>query len=87
MKITESEIKELVPDERDQSLIQGLTDVGAGKSMIRAITAKRDYEREMAEMKPEISDEVKKHLFYRMGMVAMANWILSLPDEIKKRQK
>ena len=78
-------LKNLLSDERDLYHLQNAKEFPGSRVLLDVIVQIRDRERGEIEKNPMLDPvDIKKDLRFRLGMVAMANLILDLPDRAFK---
>lgn len=59
-------------------------EIGGAKAILEAALIKRDEIRKEYEENPLRSDQIKKDLNFKLGMVAGLNWMLELPEKARQ---
>jgi hypothetical protein len=61
-------------------------EIRVAETLLEATEAKkRELQEEIEKGRVKVAPEkLDDHLFYKLGMIAMANWILELPDHARK---
>lgn len=78
-------LKNLISDSRDFHYLQRAHEFPGGRVLLDIVEQLRDRERGEIERNPMLDPiEIKKDLRFRLGMVAMANLILDLPNRALK---
>jgi hypothetical protein len=59
-------------------------EIGGAKGLLEATQIKQDELRTECEKNPVRSDQIKKDLYFKLGMVAGMSWVLSLPGKARE---
>lgn len=73
-----------ITDSQQISEVAGSEKIRASRGILSATEIKRDELRESVERHPKRNEaDLTEDLYFRLGMIYMANWVLSLPQEAR----
>jgi hypothetical protein len=80
-----NDLRKLVKDTADVTLLQDALEFGSSRALIHAITVLRDHLRQEVEDRPQRDDtELRNDIVYKIGMIAALNWALSIPTKARE---
>ena len=82
-----SDLKKLVEQTEDFQYLARAEELAPSRALLRVITIQRDHLRREVDENPRFDNEIKKDVRYQLGMIRMANWLLSLPETSREYQK
>lgn len=82
--MTRNEIRKLVGDSDDVVKLSHFDEVAGGEAFLRMVAKKRDSERDFMEREPNMSNDIRKDVRYRLGVIAGLNWVLDSVEGLKK---
>lgn len=78
-------LKKYIPEGKYYKNLSDIRQVGVARVFIEAVEIKRDEIRNQTESKPQFSPEdLRKDIVFLSGAVWALNWVINLPDEVRK---